>query len=58
MIVVNFIQWLIGIFYPQLTEAERDAAAFISNSKVMNECRQSMQRPQIAVMSSYEGEKK
>lgn len=26
MIVVNFIKWLIGIFYPQLTEAERDAA--------------------------------
>lgn len=26
MIVVNFIKWLVGIFYPQLTEAERDAA--------------------------------
>lgn len=26
MIVVNFIKWMIGIFYPQLTDAERDAA--------------------------------
>ena len=26
MIVVNFIKWLVGIFYPQLKGAERDAA--------------------------------